>query len=347
MGGIILGLYRTLPMWVEKTYTALYDVLDPSRLPDSSLRLLLTWSNYRFPLWPLPEDQQHWYGGCIGISILAIAGVGVFAAIRNRWRGTLRSGIPALGCLIGCLVLVFGYRLPVIHEIPLVKAVNPARHLVFLVFFVSCLAGFGLLSWHRCRKVSYLDLKPFTFILILTILDLGPTTFKHPFGSRKLITTWTDISVEQKERLHWVETPGDELPNYRTFGTMSDVYPAIVGSQTVVKARDASFNPLFTGPPLALLAHAGPFRTIVSPGLDQGDESSVVESLRYVENGYVFTAGLMLQNILVCLALQNGWGDLIGKVIGPLQHSPIIVAPKAVGWQYPVRQFRSWKPGRV
>ena len=59
---------------------------------------------------------------------------------------------------------------------------------------------------------------------------------------------------------------------------MTDVYPAVAASQTVVKGQGTSFNSLYDERPLAVLAHAQPYRAIVTPWFDQVED---VTRLRY------------------------------------------------------------------
>ena len=48
-GGLILGGYLTLPMWLEREHTALYrGMLDLSGIPLPTWQQVLSWSNYRF-----------------------------------------------------------------------------------------------------------------------------------------------------------------------------------------------------------------------------------------------------------------------------------------------------------
>ena len=70
-GGLILGAYLTVPMWVERAYTELRSGLDHLSYPDPSWGRVLVWSNYRFTLFPLSEVDNHWYGGYLGISCSA------------------------------------------------------------------------------------------------------------------------------------------------------------------------------------------------------------------------------------------------------------------------------------
>ncbi len=69
-GGLVLGAYLTLPMWLERENVRLYKGFDLSGFPDPTLGQLLVWSNYRFRLFSI--EANHWYGGYLGLSLITL-----------------------------------------------------------------------------------------------------------------------------------------------------------------------------------------------------------------------------------------------------------------------------------
>ena len=90
---LLFGGYINLGMWVESVFTNMSDFefgLRDSTTPVLALHgptwlHVLSWSNYRFWLFPLQE--RHWYGGYLGISpvLMGLSGCfGLFAMWRHR-----------------------------------------------------------------------------------------------------------------------------------------------------------------------------------------------------------------------------------------------------------------------
>ena len=116
----------------------------------------------------------------------------------------------------------------------------------------------------------------------------------------------------------------------------------------MVKGQGTSFNSLYDERPLAVLAHAQPYRAIVTPWFDQvEDVTRLTESIRRAGDQYVYGVGLLLQNIRYVWLYRKRQDKVDGTVTRFRHHSPIVVSPKAVEWHYQVKQFRSWDPEEV
>ncbi len=137
-GGAFLGAYLTVPMVVERGLTGLHAGFYMSDFPVPTWRHLLFWSNHRFRLF---QAQDHWYGGYLGASLVAIAVWGLVRTVRTERAEARAAGFPVGLCLIGSLLLVFGYRWPVLKTLGVVQAMNASRYLLFVVFFVAVLVG--------------------------------------------------------------------------------------------------------------------------------------------------------------------------------------------------------------
>jgi hypothetical protein len=199
IGGIAIGSYMTVGFFVESDQATLFEsTLSSSGTENSpTWRHLLYWSNIRYRI----SDQllAHWYGAYLGLSAIALA----FAGLLKRQPCIYAVWLN----LVICLGLVFGPDISHLFHAPL----EPHRHLLFALFFLAPAAGWGarvVLCITRQQRV-------FTLICIALLLDLGATTFQHPFASYQ--TTGTGISKEFYEQMkkEAESFPSGEIPNYR------------------------------------------------------------------------------------------------------------------------------------
>ncbi|MDP6038537.1 MAG: hypothetical protein QGG64_08300, partial [Candidatus Latescibacteria bacterium] len=256
-GGIILGAYLTLPMWIEKNATGLYIGFAMTHVQDPNWQQLLYWSNHRFALFATEATHQTWYGGYMGLSLTLLALVGLITPVLPGHRHLRHPAIPL--CFFGTLLLVFGYRWPILRSLTVVQALNSGRYLLFVAFFMCALAGITTaylthIRWHRTRT--------FTIILLIIIIDLFPTTFQHPYLPDKgndpdLIS----LSHTQHQTLNQAnaDLPKSQLPSYRTFYTVSHTYPAVVTGWMINNLRQPSIYALYNERPLAGPALTDPF----------------------------------------------------------------------------------------
>ena len=197
LGGI-LTLYLTIPMWVEREYTALRQGVNLSGLEDPVWEQLLFWSNFHVNF--VLQNLQNWYGGYIGIVPLSLAVAGL-AAFRWRSRGRSVAVAVLVGFgLIASWGLVFGYRWLIFSGFSLLKTMSPGRFQLFLVFFVAIAAGLAIdvlsdTSILKSRRV-------FSIALLLLFFDLGPTTFRAPYHFEPIgrMMGTTNESIENLKR---------------------------------------------------------------------------------------------------------------------------------------------------
>ncbi|MDA0335170.1 MAG: hypothetical protein O2782_08410 [bacterium] len=183
--GQIAGASLTLPMWLERGTTGLAQGISLAQVPDPSWQQLLSWSNFRLLLVPLPESSRHWYGGYLGLSLVVLAIIGLAGPLLARQR--LRRG-PALAMtvsLVVALVLVLGYRWQWLQLFRFVQAFNAGRYLLFVSFFLTAMAGAGALHLLGRRPRSA-DLWRATLMLVIVLIDLGPTTFQQPYITEQM-----------------------------------------------------------------------------------------------------------------------------------------------------------------
>jgi hypothetical protein len=230
--GVLMGAFLTLGIWTEREGTHLAAGLHMSAIPDPTVGQVLGWSNFRFFL--LPPDPFHWYGGYVGLSVamIALTGLLLWRPLRQvQGYGPMLAGAVAL---LLSLLLVFGFRLSVLQAIPVVTALNAGRYLFFVLLFLSFMAGLGahLILMRQVNPGG----RTLAILIILIVLDLGPTTFQHPFRSTN--STPTGYSPElfepfQKEAESYHRK--DQIPNYRIVWLAPRVHPFMAMGRLVYK----------------------------------------------------------------------------------------------------------------
>ena len=245
-GGLALGAYLTLPMWLERHATGLAAGLSLAHVPDPTWNHLLSWSNYRARLLPMPEDAKHWYGGYIGLSLVGIA---LWSLWHCRSPKSWRPPLLALGlCLLLALTLVFAYRLPVLQALAPVTALSAGRYLLFVVFFLALVAGAA-----AARNKGY------PLLLLLLLADLAPTTFQHPYLSRQ--KALVDLSNDELEHL----SAGTKSSRV-TIATAS-ANPLKARSWLTFKSSAATVHPLYDEAPLAAKHFVRQWHQAIDPAL--------------------------------------------------------------------------------
>jgi len=207
--GVLLSGYLTAGMLFERAHTGLNIGLSLAHLPDPTLSQLIVWSNYRY--FPARAELGHWYGGYLGLSLVVLGACSGFWWIRKRGR-TVRT-LPATVCLGVTFLFVFGYRLPIVRDLPGLQAFNAGRYLLFTVFFLCILVPSGISSLyvlarrHRPHALTAL-------CLCLVGLDLGPTTFQQPYLKSETAQTLLPASFADQHQAGLDALPPGELPKY-------------------------------------------------------------------------------------------------------------------------------------
>ena len=262
--GLAFGAFLTLPFWLERGSTGLQDHIGftaGSDVPRPTWRHVLVWSNFRFWLLPFAEEDFHWYGGYLGLSLIALTLVGV---AKGTWRkaGWKTGPVRAIGAgLALSLLLVFAHHLPPLQHLQMVQAMPAARYLLFAAFFLALGVGAGtrvLLDGSRGNK------RLCTSLVIVLLADLGPTTFQQPYVAEGLSRI---ISYDRfREWTRPYEERG-ELPNYRLFWARGDMHYYLAYGQLQVEARTPLPHGYHPGELLSVSVFVNPLERFLSETL--------------------------------------------------------------------------------
>jgi len=320
-------------MWVERSYTGLYSGFDMSQFPDPTWRQILTWSNYRFTLFPL--TQTHWYGGYLGISILAMAGFALFRSLRpNNTPDSARYRSAAF-CLFISVLLIVGYRWPILSSIPFVQGLSSGRYLLFVAFFLCVLVGICCTFLLPDRNKHRARSKSVSLLLLALVLDLGPTTFQHPYIDRNIGDNIVALPLKTRYTLvnEASQSSSDKIPNYRAFYSTGRAFRARIVSWLPVKTGTPTFMGLYDELPLSTFAFVDPLEKMLNPVLEEDNHPN--------PNGRLLSSGVHLLNTRRAFGLrtQTGGKNRIVEWSLPTP-SPIVVAPGAIQWEYPESDFR-------
>jgi len=136
-----------------------------------SFSQLLVWNNFRFGINFLYKEK-YWTVGYLGISLFVLSLIGYLATkTKEGKRDFLVFGI--LYPFFWVIPFIPEFSTTLALKIPFYSFSHPVRYLVFLVTLLPVMACFGLkIIWARWPQKSI-----FTLIIILTLIDLGSTTF--------------------------------------------------------------------------------------------------------------------------------------------------------------------------
>ncbi|HCR16049.1 MAG TPA: hypothetical protein DIU35_01080 [Candidatus Latescibacteria bacterium] len=348
-GGVSLSAFQVLPMYLERGETGLHSGFYMSDFPSPTLKHLLLWSNYRFRI---PNTLDHWYGGYLGISVVFLGIWGISRAWKAiRWSEG-RHGVAVVTCFLFSLVLVFCYRfLPV----GVVQAMAANRYLAFVVFFISALAGIG--SAALMKQKSWPSTRVFVLLLTAILLDLGPTTFQHPYRPGKIEAS---IDRNQMERMArdpnaWAlskplplqhhpvyrelrsnaaEIPVGQLPTERVFHSTNRIYYHFIIPWLAVNLGAPTPLDTFTQYPLVIPAFVRRFQDMFHLEMQKltgPDDLAGVEAFDTLEKA----AYLMnTRHLLFSRSEEDGIAHHRFGNAGPL-----VVAPEVSGMTYPVKEL--------
>ncbi len=350
-GGVLLGAYLTVPMYLERGLTGLHAGFYMSDFPVPTWRHLLFWSNYRFRLF---QAQEHWYGGYLGISLVAIALWALVRIVRSERVGVRAAGLPVGLCLAGSLLLVFGYRWPVLESVGVVQAMNASRYLLFVVFFVAVLVGLFAAGRASGRKRP---VGVFVAILVVILADLGPTTFQQPYrapgaasniGPRALQdlrrdpNAWPLVKplplqhrpVYKRFREELAAYGDGQLPGYRLFHTTNKIYYHFIIPWLALQTGLATPLDTFTQYPLSVPAFVRRFQDVLHLSLQRLEENADLNEMPGFD---LIRVGLFLMNTRHLLYSDSEQDRIFHREFP--EASPVVVSSKISGWSYPVREL--------
>jgi hypothetical protein len=181
---------------------------------------------------------------------------------------------------------------------------------------------------HRARS------KAIPLLLLAIIVDLGPTTFQHPYIHRDIGDNIVALPLKNLYTLKSgaAQFPVEQLPNYRAFYSTGRAFRARVVSWLPIKTGTPTFMGLYDELPLSAFAFAQPLEKLLNPVLEEEAPKT---------NGQLLSAGIHLLNTRYAFGLrtQTGGKNRIVEWSLPAP-SPIIVAPNVIPWEYPVTHFR-------
>ncbi len=329
-GGVLLGAYLTVPIWFERGETVMYWGYDLSGFPDPTWKHLLYWSNYRFKLIPLDPEDNHWYGGYLGISLVMLSLIGVVAPFARRQSANIKSGRAAAICFVAIVLLVAGYRWEGLQYFFFVRAANSGRYLTLVAFFLSLVAGIGAANLIQIWGRTLTRARVFTFVLLFILVDLGPTTFQQPYLSAGTADILYKLPAEILEK----DPASGKIPNSRVFYTTHNVYRHQIISWLPSSARLATFLEMFIEAPLSVKAFSRPLETILNE-LFGGFKTA--EDLTSSENFNAALLGMYLSNTKHIVTYQKETDKVLYWPFN--QANPVLVSGKAANRPFPIKDL--------
>ena len=330
-GGALLSSYMTVGMWAERVYTNIHSMSFGLQkgakgieqvVPDPSWQHLFVWSNYRF--WLFYIEEFHWYGGYLGLALVALALF--WGAYFLHQRPSRSPYLATILCLFAATWVVLAYRLPPVNMLHFLQNMNAARYLLFVVFFLSATAGIGSHALRIALRRKTSGQRLFTLLLFALFIDLGTTTFIHPYMAldRNPTAYPEELFADVREQaLPYEKEPG-QLPPYRILWPMN-------GNNYLNVATTLHLSNV----PTADAFHPGELRaldTFTRPFIDQARQifSHIerVEDLSSQPEIEQLRAGFTLLNarhVMLSLAEQEVVYFLLYRY-----QSPIVVAPQLI-----------------
>ena len=329
--GLVCGAYLTLPMWLEREFTGLEGGVSLSGVADPGWRQLLLWSNFRWRFDVLPVDQQHWYGGYLGLSLVIVTMAGLMTV---KWR--MHGPVCATGAgLVVSLILVLGYRW--LENLPMVASLNAGRYLLFTVFFLAYSTAAAVVVLSRIPALRAWGPRLFSAVIVLILVDLGPTTFQHPYLDRNdLSPVGYPVELMEDFANKTRKLPEGELPGYRLFPTTDKVHPFSAIGWLVFTTGIPHMHSLFMEAPEASRRMLDPWRKMFEVELDNMTSADALHT--HPDYEFIY-GGAILHNLRYLLTVQAQGRGLNHRYIrmGWADSSPLLVAPKVM--PFPSAEF--------
>jgi len=219
------------------------------------------------------------------------------------------------------LILVLGYRWPVIRSLEVVQAFNAGRYLLFVAFFGALMAGLGahvLMQMWRRQAVRVV-----TSILLVVLVDLGLTTFQHPFATKdhtflKLAPSfYAELDVDKGD------LSGGQIPNFRLSYPMDNMFDLLGIAWFTANMGVPSFLTGYREGLPSQSKFCGPVQDLMNQIFENQTVSGDFKVTKDVEN---LLLGLYLLNTYLTYVLEPETQSLV-RVAWPY-HSPIMIAPE-------------------
>ncbi len=308
---LLFGAYMNLGMWVESAFTnmsnfefGLRESASPALgLPGPTLLHVLSWSNYRF--WLFPVEERHWYGGYLGLSLIALMTVGCFGLSLLRRNVRIRRYLPGFTVLFLVTLILVAYRWPPINEVNLIQIFNPSRYLLFVAFFLALSAGVGSHLLCLFKPVQFRRSRCYTILLLILLIDLGPTTFQQPYG-KKLHMFFPQLANFSEDAP--VAADSSPVPNFRAQWVSDGNHSSFAIARMVIDGKtpvpevyhpgELPASAAFTGPIMYALRQvlsetqttfafaAHPWRILLLSGLRLLNTRFVVATTQTVASGF-------------------------------------------------------------
>ena len=336
-GGLVFGGYLTLPMWLERDYTGLYrGIGDFAEVPVPTWQHVLAWSNYRFwAILPPGLVEGNWYGGYLGLTLVIVVAAGAAVSSSAVSRELILRSMPVFACLGLTALLVFGYRLPPLQSLPVVKMQAAGRYLLFTVFFLSLAAGPAAQALMVLLRRRRWRVPVSTLILFAIAVDLGPTTFQQVYSTRNPVP---DRVPELRPHADSLDTQG-KLPNYRVLSSGSRHSKYLQKGKLYFESRTphpGSFHPGraraavdFVEPVdryLLKLVEMGYFAIAMDDSIDADPQGQFPETIFGRSHEEIILAGFNMMDVrYFILSIPGRWRPYSG-----FEHGPVLVSPKTV-----------------
>lgn len=323
---LVVGGALAVPMWLERGATGLGSI--PYTLagtPDPTWWHVLVWSNFRFWLWPPTMAEYNWYGGYLGLSLIVLATIATVGSFR-RWRGPRpAAAIATVACLLGGLVMVFGYRTFLVQWLPNAEILGSGRYLIFVSLFLALSAGHGvhgLQVWARTTGRTSRRLA--TLALLVVVADLGPTTFQHAYTDADGLTDPSGVAFDFyesiREHARVFESRG-EIPPYRAVWVRAAMHRFMATGLLYTNTHTPVPDGPHPGELVAIFRYVRPFERLVNTAI----ADAVSQQTRQLHLDATLYAGMALLNVRYLLARSESGTTLGLELPDP---SPIHVSSR-------------------
>ena len=231
------------------------------------------------------------------------------------------------------LLLVFGYRWPLLGSLSVVHAFNAGRYLLFVVFFLAVMVGVGSVVIVRYYRRRGTGTGVFAILLFIVLLDLGPTTFQQPYMRRSALeqTLLVDSKTSRFLRSEATQYPNGEIPSYRSFFATDTAYRPFSISYLLINTGLVTFLGLFDEAPLATDIFCHPLEKSLNSEIRKAEK---LESPSAYEFGPL-REGLYLLNTKRFMARKLNKNHVMTWTFPSV--TPVVVSPSIAGWNSSVR----------